>query len=139
MMKFWNIIVILFLNCCRSSCEMKSHHGLMSWNFIPGLKSRYKQSLWLSFLAKIVNHFRKRLHLGCLTGFWMRLFCVCDNYFFAKFLIQPYLLLFLDFSGDSKLRLFQLFRFSMKLIHLHYNWRESLIKRFGDTFRSVHT
>ena len=51
-MKFLNTIVILFLNCCPLPCEMKSYHGLMSWNFIPGLKSQFKQSLWWSFLWK---------------------------------------------------------------------------------------
>ena len=112
-MKFLNKIVILFLHSCRLPCEMKSHHGLMICNFIPGLKSRYKQSLRRRFFAKMVDHFCKRLHLRCLTGFWMRLCCVRDNYLFVKFLIQPYLLHFLDFSGDSKLRLFQLFRFSI--------------------------
>ena len=51
-MKFLNIIVILFLHCFRLPCEMKSHHGLLSWNFILGLKSRYKQPLRQSFLRK---------------------------------------------------------------------------------------
>ena len=136
-MKFLNIIVILFLYCCRLTCEMKCHHGLMSWNFVTGLRSWYKQPLRRSFCEN--NHICKRLHLGCLTGLWMRLCCVRDNYLFVKFLIQPYLLLFLDFSGDSKLRLFQLSRFSTKLIHLHYNWQQNLTKMFGDIFRSVPT
>ena len=134
MMKFLNII-ILFLHCCHLPCEMISHHSLMSWNFILGLKSQCKQPLWWSFFVKMVNHFHKRLHLGCLTGFWMHLCCVHDNYLYVKFFIQPYL----DFSGGSKLCLFQLFRFSLKLIHLHYNWQQNLIKKFGDIFWSVPT
>ena len=44
----------------------------------------------IEFFAKMVNHFRKRLHLGCLTGFWMRLCCVRDNYLSVKFFIQPF-------------------------------------------------
>ena len=138
-MKFLNVIVILFLHCYRLRWEMKPHHGLMRWNFIPDLKFLYKQPLRQSFLRKWFNHFRKRLYLGCFTGSWMRLCCVHDNYVSVKFLTQPYLLLFLDFSGDSKVRLFQLFRFSMKLIHLHYNWQQNLNKKFGDIFRSVPT
>ena len=57
----------------------------------------------MEFFAKIVNHFRKRVHCRCLTGFSMRLCCVCDNCLFVKFLIQHHLLLFHNFSGDSKL------------------------------------
>ena len=90
MIKFLNIIVILFLHFCCLPWEIESHHGSMSWNFIPGLKSWYKQPLWWSCFAKMVNHLCKRLHLGCLTGFWMCLCCVHDNYLFVKFLIQPF-------------------------------------------------
>ena len=64
---------------------------------------------------------------------------MCVIIIFVKFLIQPYLLLFLDFNGDTKLRLFQLFWLSIKLIHLHYNWQQNLNKKFGDILRSVPT
>ena len=36
----------------------------------------------------------------------MRLCCMRDNDLFVKFLMQPYLFLFLDVSGDLKLCLF---------------------------------
>ena len=48
----FHIIVILFLHCYRLPCETKSYHGLMSWNFILGLKSRFRQPLRRSFLRK---------------------------------------------------------------------------------------
>ena len=121
-MKFLSIIIILFLHCCCLPCEMKFHHGLMSWNFFLGIKSWYKQPLWWSFSILDVW-----LGSECASECW-----VGDNDAFVKFLIQPYLLLFLHFSGDSKLHLFQLFWFSMKLIHLHYTWQQNLIKKFGD-------
>ena len=66
-MRFLNIIVILFLNCCRLPCEMKSHHCLMSWNFIPGLKSWYKQPLRRSFYRKWLIIFAK----GSILYVWL--------------------------------------------------------------------
>ena len=38
MMTFLHIFVILFLFRCHLTCEMKSHHGLTSWNFSLGWK-----------------------------------------------------------------------------------------------------
>ena len=108
-MKFLHIFVILFLFCCRLTCEMKSHHGLTSWNFSLGWKYPRNHS-----------HFHKRLHLTCLTGFCLRLCCVRDDNLSANFPTQLYLSLFLVFSGGSKICLLQLFQFSMKLIYLHY-------------------
>ena len=145
---WWNFCSVyrdeVFAYNCNSiftllSLTMRDENGSTSWNFIPGLKSWYKQPLRRSFSAKIVNHFRKRLHLGCLTGCWMRLCYVRDKCLFIRFLIQPYLLLFLDFSSDSKLHLFQLFQFSFKLIHLHCNLQQNVIGKFGDIFQSVPT
>ena len=46
--------------------------------------------------------------------------CVENNYFSVNFPTQPYLILFLFFNSNSKLRLFQFFRFSTKLIHIYY-------------------
>ena len=137
-MKFFNIIVILFLHCFRLPCEMKSHHSLMSWNFIPGLKSQYKQPLKQSFLWNWLIIFIK----GSILYVWLGSECTCcvlNNSLFAKFLIPPYLSLFLVFNGDSNLRLFQLFWFSMKHIHLHYNWQQNRFKKFGDIFQSIPT
>ena len=37
--KFLHIIVILFLHCCRLKCNMKSHHGLTSWDLNPDWNS----------------------------------------------------------------------------------------------------
>ena len=42
--------------------EMKSYHGLMSWNFILGLKSWYKQPTRWSFLRKWLTHFSPVSH-----------------------------------------------------------------------------
>ena len=53
MMIFLHIIVILLLQFCRLVCEMKSHHGLMTWNFSLGWKfPSYNQTLRWSFLQK---------------------------------------------------------------------------------------
>ena len=140
MMTFLNIIVILFLHCFRLQCEMKSHHGLMSWNFIPGLKSRCKQSLRRNFLRKWLIIFVK----GSILYVWLGSECA-SVVFVIIFSLKSFLyslicfFLFLVFNDDSNLRLFQLFRFSMKHIHLHYNWQQNLIKKFGDIFRSVPT
>ena len=75
-MKFSHIIVILFLHCCRLTWEMKSHQGLTSWNFNLGWNSPPYN--W---------------PLRCLTGFWMCLCCVRDNYLSVKFPTQLFLLL----------------------------------------------
>ena len=68
----------------------------------------------------------------------MRLCYVRDIYLFINFPTQPHLLLFLVY-GDAKHRLYQLFRFSMKLIHMHYNWQQNRIEKTGDMFQSVPT
>ena len=62
----------------------------------------------------------------------MRHGCVSDNYLSVSFPTQPYLLLFLF----SVVILFQIFHFSMKLIHLHYNWQQYGIGEFGDILQS---
>ena len=69
----------------------------------------------------------------------MQLYFLRDNYLSLHFPTQPYLLLFLVFSRESKLFLFQLFRFSMKLIHLHYNWQQNRIGKFDAIFQSIST
>ena len=85
--------------------------------------------------AKIFSPVRERLSLRCLTGFWMCLCCVCENYLSVDFPTQPfrYFLLW----GDSKLFISQLFRFSMELIHLHYSWQQNRVAKIGDIFQSV--
>ena len=90
-------------------------------------------------VEEIVIHFSKRLHLRCLNGYRMCHCCVLGNYLSVSFATQPQLLHFFVFSGDSKFRLFQMFHFSMKLIHLHYNWQQDGIGEFGDIFQSVPT
>ena len=93
-MKFLHTIVILFLHCCRLTCEMKSHHGLTSWNFNPGWNSPpYNPPLRWGFLQKVNSNFRKSFLLRCLIGFWMCLCCVRDNYLSINFPTQPFLLL----------------------------------------------
>ena len=47
----------------------------------------------MELLAKIFGHVRKRLHLRCLTGFWICLCYVRDNYLSVSFPTQPFLLL----------------------------------------------
>ena len=92
-MKFLRIIVILFLQCCRLTYEIKNHHhGLMTWNINPGWNCAPFNPP-LSFFAKIISHVRKRLHLRCSTGFWMSLYWVRDNYLSANFPTQPFSLL----------------------------------------------
>ena len=93
-MKFLHIIVILFLHWCHLPCEMKSHHGVMRWNFIPGLKFPNTQCF-----AKILKHFRKSLRLGCLTGFWMRLCYVRAIYLFHWSISTKYLTVFSPNAG----------------------------------------
>ena len=62
--------------------------------FQPGLNfSTIQSSPKMELFEKIINHFRKRLHLRCLTEFWMCLCCVSDNYLAVNFPTQPYLLL----------------------------------------------
>ena len=56
------------LNCCCLPFEMKSHHGLMSWNFIPSLKSQYKQHLRQSVFQKWLIIFAKGSILDFLLG-----------------------------------------------------------------------
>ena len=93
-MKFLYIIVILFLHCCRLTCEMKSHHRLTSSNFNPGWNSPpYNPPLGWSFLWRKFSNSRKRLHLRYLTGFWMCLCCVRDIYLSVNFPTQHFLLL----------------------------------------------
>ena len=76
--------------------------------FQPRLKfSTIKSARKMKLFAKIIINVCKRLHLRCLTGFWMCQCCVRDNYLSVNFLTQLFLLL----CGDSKL-----FRFSIKLI-----------------------
>ena len=65
--------------------------------------------------------------------------CVRYNNPAVHFSTQPYLLLFLVFSGNLKLHLFQLFHFFMKPRHVHYNWQQNRIEKIGDTFQSVPT
>ena len=88
--------------------ELKFQHGLKFFTI--------HSAPWMELFAKIIS---KRLHLRCFTGFWMRLCCVCDNYLSVNFLHN--LFCYFLICGDSKPFLFQLFRSSMKLIHLHYN------------------
>ena len=87
-MKVFHIIVILFLHFPHLTCEMKSHHGLISWNFSPVWKSSYDQPLKWSFLKKLLNIFAKRFHVRCLTEFWMRLCSVRVNPFVPN---EPFL------------------------------------------------
>ena len=69
---------------------------LKCWNFNQDRSSpTYNPPLRWSFFVKISNHFRKRLHLRCLTAFWRHLCCVCDNYFSIHF---PTSALFVTFS-----------------------------------------
>ena len=89
-MKFLNIIVILLLHCCRLPCEMKSHQGLMSWYFILGFKSWYKQPVRSRFLQKWLIIFTK----GSILDVWLgsesvSAVCVRNNYLFVKFLTKP--------------------------------------------------
>ena len=69
----------------------------------------------------------------------MRLWCVHDNYLYVYALKRPFLLLFLVFSGDSKLCFFQRFQFFMKLILLHYNWQQNCFGKIGDVFQFAPT
>ena len=68
----------------------------------------------------------------------MRLCYMRDIYLFLIFPTQPHLLLFVVYS-DSKYCLYQLFRFSMKLMYMHYNWQQNRIEKTGDMFQSVPT
>ena len=65
--------------------------------------------------------------------------CVRDNDLSVNFTTQPYFLIFLVFSGDSRLLFFQFFRFSMKLIHMHYNCQQNHIGKIGGIFQSAPT
>ena len=96
----------------------------------------------MELFVKLINHFHKKLHLRCLTGFWMRLCYVRDNYLSvhkinlicANFPRQTYLLLFFVFSGDLLLCLFQNFPFSMTLMQLHYSWQQNRNKKTDKIF-----
>ena len=60
--------------------------------FQPWLKfSTIQTAPKIELSAKIIN-VRKRLHLRCLTGFWMCLCCVRDDYLSLNFLTQLFLL-----------------------------------------------
>ena len=97
LMKFLPIIVILLLLSLRMRDEISS------WRFndlkvqvvkFPGLRlSTKKSATKLELLAKIFSHVRKRLQFWCLTGFWMCLCYVHDNYLSVNFPTQPILLL----------------------------------------------
>ena len=119
LMNFLHITVILCLHCSRLTFEMTSRQSLMSWDFSTGWKIPYSQSLKWSFFAKIINHFHKRLHLRAWTGSWIRLYCAGDNYLCKLSYTTLLATLLAISSGDSKLHLFQLFRFSMKPIDQH--------------------
>ena len=127
--KLFHIIAILFLHCCRLMCEMKSNHGLTSWNFNLGWNSPPLRS---SFLEKLAI-FSKGLHLRCLANSFTCLCCVRVNDLSINFPTQSYLLLscFLV-CGDLKLFSFSTFSIYMNLIHFHYSWRLNRILKIGD-------
>ena len=64
--------------------------------------------------------------------------CARDIYLSVNFPTQNYLLFVLVFSGDSK-PFFQLFQFTMKLIHLHYNWQQKRIVKVGEILQAIPT
>ena len=111
--------------------------------FQPGLKISLQLAHEMQLFTKIVNHFRKRLHLRSLTVFWTRLCCVRDNHLSVNFPTKLYLLLFLVCSGDSKLCLFSSFPIfhetHHELKHLHYNWQQNPIGKVSYIFQSVST
>ena len=73
----------------------------------------------MELLAKIVNQFCQRLHLRCLTGF-----CVPDNYLSVKFLMQPYFLHFLVFSGYSTFPIFRETHAPAKRLTTKLYWKD---------------
>ena len=88
------------------ACSRNSIFTLLSLNMRDEILSRFKElkfqprlkfsTLWsapnMEFFAKIIINVRKRLHLRCLTGFWMCLCCVRNNYLSVNFLTQLFLL-----------------------------------------------
>ena len=94
-MKFLNVIITLFLHCCCLSCEMKSQHSLMSWNFILGLKPQYKQPLWCSFLQKWLIIFKK----GSILDVWLGPECASVVCMIISLCKVSYTTLFVTFSS----------------------------------------
>ena len=115
--------------------EMKSHHGLTSWNFNSGWNSPpYNRPSNVELFAKIISNVRKRLHLRCLTGFWKCLCCVRDNYLYINFPTQPFLL-------PSCLWWFKAF-FTFPISHETHtpaHWQQNRIGKVGDIFQSFPT
>ena len=67
-MRFLNIIVILFLNCCRLPCEMKSHHSRFNeLEFHPRLKISIKATPAKQFLQEWLTIFAK----GSILDVWL--------------------------------------------------------------------
>ena len=89
----------------------------------------------MELFAKII-HFCKRLHLRCLTGFFMCLCCVRENYLSINFPAQSYLLL--SCLWWFKALSFSTFPIYMNLIHLHYNWQQNRIVKIGDINLFLH-
>ena len=141
-MKFFRIILFLFLQCCRLTCETKYHHrGLTAWNFNPGWNCPLFNPLQDGKrFAKIISHVRKRLHLRCSTGFWMCLCCVRNNYLSVNFPTHPFLLLsFLWWFKSFSLSTFPIFHEihethtpALQLATKSYwkDWRHLLIRSY---------
>ena len=91
---------------------------LLSFNMRDEISSRFNKLKFQPGLkiSTLSSHFHKRLPLTCLTGFCLWLCCVRDDNLSENFPTQPYMSLFLVFSGGSKFCLLQLFLFSMQLI-----------------------
>ena len=93
--------------------------------------------LIISFNTKalVLSNVCKSLHLRCLNRFWMCQCYVSDNYLSVNSLHKS----FCNFlvCRDSKLFIFQLLWFFMKLIHLQYNWQQNRIAKIDDIFQSV--
>ena len=123
MMNFLNIIMILFLHCFRLPCKMKSHPGLMSWNFIPGLKSRYKQPLRQSVLRKWLIIFAK----GSILYVWLGSECasvVCVIIISMKSFIYNLICYFFLFS--MVIQIFVFFNF------FDFPWKTHTCATTGD-------
>ena len=69
LIKLLHIIVVLVLHYRLLTCESKSHHDLKKLKFQLGLKISLQLAHEMQLFTKIVNHFRKRLHLRSLTVF----------------------------------------------------------------------
>ena len=97
-------------------------------------------------LLLIVNlktrHFYSAMFAKCsILDVWVRSECasaVCVI-IISLYIFLHNLFLLLSYLWWFKLFLFQLFRFSIKLIHLHYNWQQNRIGKIGDIFQSVPT